>query len=305
VIGFRALRGGYDVSPNQRGVFQSERDAIVFLGLLSHMHVNWDPPLKTLDPKLMSQYHGYNIHAVILDNTDGEVLALERNLIHEFESPVDHGEQLAVRAAVERLRVKRPRSNAQAVEEYYRSSLFYDQGSKPEDFLNKGCSLYTTLEPCPMCTATLLVCRMKRVIYVTADSKYGGSWNARPLPSGGIACKDGGVATKGNARCRCTGLHDAYYSAYEQEYEELDLDGAIGALKEVRSLLQRIRKRITTLESDGQPGTQFFDYLEPQLSEAYEQFNSFQPSQLSTTGADLKRNTRTLNELKKLSNILY
>jgi len=290
---------------DQIGVFQSERDAIVFLGLLSHIHVNWDPPLKTLDPKLMTQYHGYNIHAVILDNTDGEVLALERNLIHELESPVDHGEQLAVRAAVERLRLKRPRSSAQAVEEYYRSSLFYSQGSKPEDFLNNGCSLYTTLEPCPMCTATLLVCRMKRVIYVTADSKYGGSWNARPLPTGGIACKDRGVANTGSDQCRCTGLHDAYYSAYEQEYEELDLGGTAGVLKEVDALLQRIRKRIATLESDGQPGTQFFDYLGFQLSEAYEQFNTLQPSQLSTTGTDLKRNTRTLNELKKLCNIPY
>ena len=89
---------------------KSERDAIVFLGLLTHIYINWDPPLKTLDPSLTTQYHGYNIHAVILDNGGREVLALTRNLIHLFESPIDHGEQLAVRAAIERLRIKRPRS---------------------------------------------------------------------------------------------------------------------------------------------------------------------------------------------------
>lgn len=292
------------MSADQRSVFQSERDAIVFLGLLSHMRVNWDPPLKTLDPKVMTQYHGYNIHATIVDNTDGEVLALERNLIHEFESPVDHGEQLAVRAAVERLRVKRPRSSAQAVEEYYRSSLFYGQGSKPEDFLNKGCSLYTTLEPCPMCTATLLVCRMKRVVYVTADSKYGGSWDARTLPGGGIGCK-GTSVTKDRAPCSCTGLHEAYYSTYEQKYEELSIDGVTGVLKDVVALLQRIRKSAAQLESKHIPGTQYFDFLVAELERAYKQFNSLQPSRLSTSGTELARNTRTLNELKKLCNVPY
>lgn len=285
-------------------IFQCEKDAIVFLGLLSHIYVNWDPPLKTLNPSLTTQYRGYNIHAVIVDNTDGELLALERNLIHEFENPVDHGEQLAVRAAVERLRVKRPRSSSQAVEDYYRSSLFYDQGADPSDFLNKGCTLYTTLEPCPMCTATLLVCRMKRVVYVTADSKYGGSWNARALPSGGIACK-GTPDDKESAPCRCAGLHEAYYSAYEQKYEQLSLDGVNGGLEKVDALLRRIQQRAAKFESDGIPGTQFFDFLVPELIDAYGQLNDLKASQLSTTGADYTRNTRTLSGLKKLCNIPY
>jgi tRNA(Arg) A34 adenosine deaminase TadA len=266
--------------------------------------MNWDPPLKTLDPSLTTQYHGYNIHAVILDNTDGEVLALERNLIHKSESPVDHGEQLAVRAAVERLKVKRPRTSSQAVEEYYRTSLFYDQGANPGDFVNKGCSLYTTLEPCPMCTATLCVCRMKRVVYVTADSKYGGSWDARPLPSGGIACKCT-PATKGGTPCLCSGLHEAYYMTYDQRYEQLSLNGVAGTLTKTQELSLRIRNRTAELESKNIPGTQFFDYLVPELTEAYAQFNRLQPSELSTTGADLGRNTKTLNDLKKLCNIPY
>jgi len=282
-------------------IFQCEKDAIVFLGLLTHMYVNWDPPLKTLDPKLLTQYHGYNIHAVIVDNIDGEVLALERNLIHEFESPVDHGEQLAVRAAVERLRVKRPRPTSQAVEEYYRSSLFYDQGAEPPDFLNKGCTLYTTLEPCPMCTATLLVCRMKRVVYVTPDSTYGGSWNARPLPSGGISCNCRDQANE--TQCRCAGLHDGYYSKYDQQYELLSFDPAADNLKKAQALLQRVRDRSAEVELKGIPGTQFFDFMVPELSESYALFNDLQPSQLLSVKSDLTRNTRTLNDLKKLCNM--
>lgn len=284
-------------------IFQCEKDAIAFLGLLTHMYVSWDPPLKALDPKLLTQYHGYNIHAVIVDNTDGEVLALERNLIHEFESPVDHGEQLAVRAAVERLRVKRPRPASQAVEEYYRSSLFYDQGAEPCDFLNKGCTLYTTLEPCPMCTATLLVCRMKRVVYVSADRTYGGSWDARPLPRGGISCNC--TPSSNETQCHCNGLHDGYYSKYDQQYEMLSFDGATDNLKRARALLQRVRDRSAELESTGVPGTQFFDFMVPELSASYALFNDLQPSQLSSVEIDLTRNTRTLNDLKKLCNMPY
>lgn len=287
---------------SNRAAFKVERDAIAFLGLLSHIHMNWDPPVKTQDGSLTTQYHGYNIHALIVDNIDGEVLALKQNLIHRFESPVDHGEQLAVRAAIERLRVKRPRSMSQAVEEYYRTSLFYDQGTRPTDFLNKGCTLYTTLEPCPMCTATLCVCRMKRVVYVTADSKYGGSWDARPLPSGGITCTCAPPA-KENVSCHCTGLHEAYYSTYDQCYEQLDLNALTGVLKKTQSLLQRIRERISSFEAENVPGTQFFDYMVPELAEAYQQFNDLRRSQLSTKGADLDRNARTLSDLKKLCNI--
>lgn len=285
-------------------LFQSERDAIVFLGLLSHMYVNWDPPVQTLDPTLTTQYHGYNIHAAIIDNADGEVLALKRNLIHEFESPVDHGEQLAVRAAIQRLKSKRPRSSSQAVEEYYRASLFYDKGAELADFLNKGCTLYTTLEPCPMCTATLLVCRMKRVVYVTADSTYGGSWEGRRLQKGGIPATVGS-ANQQSETCSCNGLHDAYYSAYQQQYEKLHLNEVAGCFGRIQELLERIRRRAAELELKKVPGTQFFDYLFPELGEAYAQFNNLKAAQLLTTGSDKTCNTKTLNELKSSCNIPF
>ncbi len=36
-----------------------------------------------------------------------------------------------------------------------------------------GCTLYVTLEPCPMCTGAIINSRIERVVYGTADPKAG------------------------------------------------------------------------------------------------------------------------------------
>jgi len=41
------------------------------------------------------------------------------------------------------------------------------------DWRFEGCSIYVTLEPCPMCTGALLETRMKRLIYGAADQRFG------------------------------------------------------------------------------------------------------------------------------------
>ena len=111
-------------------------------------------------------------------------LAAERNTIHCDGSPLQHGEQRALRTATGRVSAKRPRQPAQAVEAYYRSSMVTGKGTTPEDFLNVGGTLYTTLEPCPMCASSPLVCRVKRVVFLLADRKYGGAWRMLKAPLG-------------------------------------------------------------------------------------------------------------------------
>lgn len=63
-----------------------------------------------------------------------------------------------------------------------------------------GCTLYVTLEPCPMCAGAIINARLDRVVYGTADPKAGscGSlvdlftypYNHKPLCDGGVLESD-------------------------------------------------------------------------------------------------------------------
>ena len=35
------------------------------------------------------------------------------------------------------------------------------------------CTIYVTVEPCPMCAGALMLCRLKRLVYGAVDSKFG------------------------------------------------------------------------------------------------------------------------------------
>jgi hypothetical protein len=60
-------------------LFRAERDALAFLGLLSSLYLRFDPPISRGDGGTAQPTHfqGLNIHALIVENADGEVLALE------------------------------------------------------------------------------------------------------------------------------------------------------------------------------------------------------------------------------------
>ena len=42
-----------------------------------------------------------------------------------------------------------------------------------EDWRLEGCTLYVTLEPCPMCAGAIFNARIKRLVYGASDSKAG------------------------------------------------------------------------------------------------------------------------------------
>ena len=157
-------------------LFRAERDALAFLGLLSSLYLRFDPPISLADGTGAQPTHfqGLNIHALIVDNADGEVLALRPNQIHAHQSPVEHGEQRALRMAIARIGAKRPRATSTTVEDYYRTQMFYDDGAQNADFLQRGATIYTSLEPCPMCATTILVCRVKRTVFLLQDTTYEG-----------------------------------------------------------------------------------------------------------------------------------
>ncbi|MFA5956638.1 nucleoside deaminase [Hyphomicrobium sp.] len=85
------------------------------------------------------------VGAVIV-SADGRLLASAGNRTRELNDPTAHAEMLAIRAACTELADERL----------------------------VGCSLYVTLEPCPMCATAISFARLKRLYYAASDPKGGG-----------------------------------------------------------------------------------------------------------------------------------
>ena len=83
------------------------------------------------------------IGAVIVKN--GEIIGRGHNLRESLRDPTAHAEMLAIRQA----------------SEYLNAWRLLD------------CTLYVTLEPCPMCAGAILQSRIPRVVYGTNDPKAG------------------------------------------------------------------------------------------------------------------------------------
>ncbi|AEE97478.1 nucleoside deaminase [Mahella australiensis] len=50
------------------------------------------------------------------------------------------------------------------------------------DWRLDGCELYTTLEPCAMCTGAMMLCRIEQLIYGAPDLKWGCAGTLYNLP---------------------------------------------------------------------------------------------------------------------------
>ena len=260
-------------------LFCAERDALAFLGLLSSLCLRFDPPINPADGTAAQPTHfqGLNIHALIIDNADGEVLALEHNQIHAHQSPVEHAEQRALRMAIARIGAKRPRAPATTVEDYYRTQMFYDDGAQDADFLQRGATIYTSLEPCPMCATTILVCRVKRTVFLLQDTTYGGVW---------ISAKD------------------QYYKKYNLEYGQLNLsDASSPFIFRVRDLHEAMSKNVERVRKHKVIDTLIFDHLNEDLQTAFKLFCQLTHDDLATQGDHNMTNRRTLEDIKRMCNI--
>ena len=76
---------------------------------------------------------------------DGEIIGRGRNRREELQRTSSHAEMEAIAQANERLRSWRL----------------------------DGCTLYVTLEPCPMCAGAIINSRLRRVVYGASDPKAG------------------------------------------------------------------------------------------------------------------------------------
>lgn len=85
---------------------------------------------------------------------DGEVIALAHNEREALGDPTAHAEVLAIRRAAQRLGRRRL----------------------------TGCTLYVTLEPCPMCAGAIVMAELDSVYYGAADITAGCAGSVYAIP---------------------------------------------------------------------------------------------------------------------------
>lgn len=117
------------------------------------------------------------VGAVIV--ADGEIIARAHNMRETAQDATAHAELMAIRRACEVLKSWRL----------------------------TGCTLYVTLEPCPMCAGAIVLSRLDRVVFGAYDPKAGacgslmnipedGRFNHRPEMVPGVLAEECGMALK-------------------------------------------------------------------------------------------------------------
>ncbi len=84
------------------------------------------------------------IGAVLIDE-DGILIFAEHNRIEQLDDATAHAELLLLRGA---------------------TKIFGRRKIST-------CTIYVTIEPCPMCAGALVLCRVKRLVYGAVNSKFG------------------------------------------------------------------------------------------------------------------------------------
>ena len=84
----------------------------------------------------------------------GQIVGRGRNMVEQLGDPTAHAEMIALTAACETL------------------------GSK----LLTGCTLYVTLEPCPMCAGAIVLSRLARLVFGAFDEKAGAASTLYNIP---------------------------------------------------------------------------------------------------------------------------
>ena len=91
---------------------------------------------------------------------DGQVIAAAHNRREADHDPTAHAEMLCMRAAAAKL----------------------------GDWRLRGCTLYVTLEPCPMCAGAMVMSQLSGCVFGAADEKQGCCGSMYDLPGDPALC---------------------------------------------------------------------------------------------------------------------
>ncbi len=124
------------------------------------------------------------IGCVIVDG-QGRIIAHGQNYINRLHDPTAHAEMHAIRSAVPQMRGDAARS----------------------------WTIYSTLEPCPMCLGTIVMCHIGTLVWAAGDPRKEGHTLLEATPYmrsrklAVVACPDPALEQT------CTSLHAAYWIA--------------------------------------------------------------------------------------------
>ena len=120
------------------------------------------------------------IGAVIV--RDGVLIARGRNRIEKSNSAVRHAEIIAIESASRRMK----------------------------NWRLSGCTLYVTVEPCPMCAAAACLARVDRIVFGAPDALFGACGSVYRIAQEG-RLKHAPVVSGGVLEAECRGLMKDFF----------------------------------------------------------------------------------------------
>lgn len=253
--------------------FMLERDLIAAMGILARAYVDFDPPVVRGDKQ--THVTGFNVHCFVLDNRDGEVIAVGRNRIFAESDPLQHAEQVGIRQALSRLKEKRPRPSGMPVTDYYKGHLFMEPGTSEADFSTKGCTLYNTFDPCGFCATTLLVCYMKRIAYLFEDAKFSEVYGM---------------------------MKREYFKGRDSVKQPIEVvENGEGFIATSSRLLSTLRSKVHQLEQNGTDLVLTLDVCREDLSQASVLLSQLTENSLQTSGNERVMNVKTLRDVQRIA----
>lgn len=121
---------------------------------------------------------------------DGQEICRAHNLREQLHDPTAHAEMLCMREAARQL----------------------------GNWRLRGCTLYVTLEPCPMCSGTMVMSQLEKCVFGAADARQGCCGSVYDLPGDpaltGVTRWESGVLEE-----ECAAVMTGFFAARRREQQ--------------------------------------------------------------------------------------